>query len=195
MATAKLRVGGAWVDTQAEGSVRVGGLWVPFGPGGAPAYESLAWPAPPAGTDFVDAGEAYHMGIRFSMTTGKPCYGTEWRVPDTVEAPPLGDHYFTLWRVSDEALLASKAFVPTPGLTQQVLWDSLVNLDPLTFYVSAVYTRHYVFRTGSGNLPVLSPSGNVTADEGRLTGNNAGTPTYPAPAFNALYYVAPLMGV
>jgi hypothetical protein len=195
MTSLKARVSGAWVTTAAAGAARLGGVSIPFPSGGEepPAYETFAWPEQPTLTNGVDGGETYTMGIRFSMITGKPCYGIQWRVPDAVATPPGGAHMVSLWSVTGESLMRSKEFVPTPGVYQDILFDTPVDLLPLTNYVAAVYTRHYVFRSTAGSYPA-TPSGNVVGDEGRLT-PNVNQVAYPAPQFSAWYYISPLMGV
>jgi hypothetical protein len=198
----RVKVNGLWVDTEITGSIRVNGSTIEFGPedpGPDPTFESLAWAEEPAGTNFEDAGEAYNMGIRFSLVASKPCYGVRWRVPDTLNTPPGPEtsHIVSLWRVSDESLITSKNIDPTPGIYQNFLFDvPTAPLETNDYYVAAVYTRRYTFRSAGGVYP-SSPSGNVIADEGRLRGDNSGiiANMYPAGAFNALYYVSPLMGV
>jgi hypothetical protein len=155
------------------------------------AYEELVWPGVPTDTDLVDPGETYNMGIRFSLVNAKPCYGISWRVPDSVSTPPFGIHVAKIWRVSDEVQMASKEFTPTPGVSQQVLFDATVNLAALTNYVASVHTQHYVFRASGGVWPT-SPSGNVVTDESRLV-SSVNPATYPASAGSALYYVSPLI--
>jgi hypothetical protein len=199
MGTFKARVNGEWVETEVSGSIRVGGVTIDFGPEEPPTdlYESLAWDLEPAGTNFEDPGETYNMGIRFGLVAAKPCYGIRWRVPDTLNTPPGGSHIVSLWRNSNQSLIAYKNIDPTPGGYQNFLFDTPT--DPLAtddFYVASVYTKRYSFRASDGTYPT-SPSGNVIADEGRLKADNSGSVNqlYPAAAFSAIYYVSPLMGI
>ena len=190
----KARVSGAWVDTEAMGAVRVGGVTVPFGPSGGPTLEDVTWPDPPASTN-LDDGDAYTMGIRFSLTAAKPIYGITWRVPDSVTTPAGGNHVATLWAVSDESLLATINFTPVPGGEQQILFSApYTPLAAPVQYVAAVHTRKYVFRNGGGIWPT-SPSGNVITDQGKLVVNN-NPAVYPGGTFGTpWYYVSPLVEV
>ncbi|MFI7547209.1 DUF4082 domain-containing protein [Actinoplanes sp. NPDC049599] len=158
------------------------------------AYEALAWPDEPALTDAEDPGETYNMGGRFSLVEAGPCPGVRWRVPDTVEPPAIDGHVVAIWTTIGETRLAAKAFTPVPGGYQDILFDEPIMLAAATYYVVSIYTRHYVFRNAAGLFPVTSPSGNIILDEGRLVGWNSGSLIYPASAFNALYYVSPLIG-
>lgn len=157
------------------------------------ATEVLAWDSPPTLTDAVDSGQTYSMGIRFSVVASVACRGIQWRVPDTVSAPPLGTHFVTLWRVSDATLLATKAFTPTPGVYQDVMFDAPVTIAVGLDYIAAVYTQHYVFHASGGSYP-KSPSLNSVGDQGRLAADSSGVPanTFPAGVFNAWYYVSPI---
>ncbi len=160
------------------------------------SYESLAWPSGPASTNNVDGSQAYHMGARFHLLDGAECVGARWWVPDTVPTPPGGTHYFTLWRVSDETLLAQKSFTPVPGGDQDVLFDTPVTLSAVSEeYVVAVYTIGYVFRSVTPPFLVESPSLNIRHDRSALVPWNAGTVSYPDGDFAAWYYVSPLIEV
>lgn len=162
------------------------------------AVEALTFPDPPTETDLEDGGQAYNMGIRFSLGEAGPCPGIEWRVPDSVSTPPGGTHVASLWLVDTGARVAAVDFDPSAavGTKLQIPFAEPIDLAAATEYVAAVYTVHYVFTTGTGNLPATSPSGNITGDQGRLAtwagGGNPGT--YPGDPFNAVYHVSPLIG-
>lgn len=159
------------------------------------ALESIAWPSPPEFTDLVDGDQSYNMGIRFSHEDGGPCWGVEWRVPDSVPPPAGGVHAVSIWDVATETRVAYQEFVPVPGGLQSIEFDTKPVLDPApALYIAAVYTLHYVFRARSVN-PVLSPSGKIVADDGRLTTFNGGAPlaTFPNDTFASWYYVSPIM--
>lgn len=195
----KTRVAGAWVDTDRAGAARVAGAWVPFAPpSGGPELESLAWAAEPVGTDAVDGTQAYNMGIRVSVTEALTCVGLRWRVPDTVSAPPLGEHVAMLWQDLGNVRLARAAFTPAPGGYQNILFDAPVALETGLNYIASIYTVHYVYRA-SGDVYPSSPSGKMIADEGRLISSNAGPDafpgSYPASATGLLFYVSPLVQV
>jgi hypothetical protein len=157
--------------------------------------EALAWPNPPTSTDLADGSDAYNMGIEFAVVAARDCRGVSWRVPDSVATPPGGAHVASLWRVSDQALLASKAFTPVPGGDQAVLFDAVVGLSTLERYIAAIYTIHYVFSapTPPTGWTVTSPSGNVLADTGRLIPFNGGPGQFPNGTFNSWYYIGPLV--
>lgn len=159
------------------------------------ALESIAWPEPPTFTDLVDPGQSYNMGIQFSHEDGGPCWGVEWRVPDTVSDPPGGTHAASIWEVASGTRVAYQEFVPVPGGLQDIEFTSKPTLDPApALYVAAVYTTHYVFHARTVN-PVTSPSGKISADDGRLAAFNGGATLapYPADPFASWYYVSPIM--
>lgn len=195
MSIMKARVSGAWVDSDRVGSVRVSGDTIPFGPSGSPDLETLAWPNPPTLTD-GDDGENYVMGAVFHLLAPKLCYGVEWRVPDTVVNPTSGTHAVALWDLAP-IRLAYQPFTPIPGTVQQVLFDTPVALvaAPAEFVVS-VLTRHYSFRspTPSSDWLVESPSLNIRHNSSRLS-TTSDPNTIPGGAFNAWYYVSPIMEV
>jgi hypothetical protein len=157
--------------------------------------EALAWPNPPTSTDLADGSDAYNMGIEFAVLVARDCRGISWRVPDSVVNPPGGAHVASLWRVADQALLQSKAFVPVPGGDQAIAFDAVVGLSPAERYIAAIYTNHYVFSapTPSSGWTVTSPSGNVVADTGRLIPFNGGPGQFPNGTFNSWYYIGPLV--
>lgn len=159
------------------------------------ALESIAWPDPPAFTDLVDGDQSYNMGIRFSHEDGGPCWGVEWRVPDSVPPPAGGVHAVSIWELAGGTRVAYQEFVPVPGGFQSVEFTTKPTLDPApALYIAAVYTLHYVFRARSVN-PVTSPSGKIVADDGRLTTFNGGAAIAPIPndTFASWYYVSPIM--
>lgn len=193
MSRAKARVNGEWVDTNLIGSARIADTWVPFGPElGGPMLESLAWPQEPVGTDFVDGDSTYNMGIRFSVTTTKNCYGVRWRVPDNSPAPAAG-HIASLWTVMGEFRIRFKSFTPVPGGYMDILFDEPYPLLAGNFYTVAILTQHYVFRNGEGLWPT-SPSGNIISDESKLKATTNPT-EYPASSGNSWYYISPLVEI
>ena len=159
------------------------------------ALESIAWPEPPTFTDLEDPGQAYNMGIRFSHEDGGPCWGVEWRVPDTVSTPPGGTHAVGIWDVATGLRVGYEEFTPVPGGLQSVEFTTKPTLDPApALYVATVYTVHYVFHARTVN-PISSPSGKIVADDGRLADYNGGalTAPYPSSSFASWYYVSPIM--
>ncbi len=201
MTALKARELGAWKPTTTAGSVRTGGDWSSFTPGdGVPELEALAWANPvPNLTNASDgAGDpiVYTMGIRFHLLQAATCHGVRWRVPDTVTPAPAGGHQVSLWNAGTSAQAALKTFTPTPGVYQDVLFDTPVDLVAAPQeYVAAVTTVRYVHRApdpASGWL-VESPSLNVRGDKGRLV--TGPTAAYPSSGSDALYYVSPLVAV
>lgn len=154
------------------------------------ATEAIAWPAEPSLTDANDADSAYNMGIKFAVTNPVNCVGVRWRVPDSVAAPAGTNHAVSLWVTAGEVRVALKIFTPTPGVYQDILFDTPVALTATPAeYVAAVYTNHYVYRAAAGS--VSTPSGNLVADQGRLTGG----PNYPTGVQSSWYYVSPILEV
>lgn len=163
--------------------------------------ETITFPIEPTSTDLVDGTQAYNMGMRFSTAASRLCYGVRWRVPDSVATPPGGTHAVSIWSEDLGTRLAYQEFTPVPGGYQDVFFlDGLGDPAPITidtsnsYYVAAVYTIHYVFATRTVT-PVLSPSGNLSGDLGRLAAYNGGAVTAPFPADQfgtPWYYVAPI---
>jgi hypothetical protein len=199
MGYAQIRSSGSLLYTKLKGAARVGGVSTLFGPqpaggGGGPTYESVTWPQEPADTDNIDSGQAYNMGIRFSVTTSKNCTGIRWRVPDVISnTPPGGTHVASVWAESGSNRVAFKNFTPVTGGYQDILFDTPIVLSSGAFYVAAVYTYHYVFRTSSAS--VSSPSGNLVAQGGRLVAYNGGPDVYPDGSYGSWYYISPIVEV
>lgn len=196
MGLLRVRTSGAWVDTEATGSVRVSGTSVPFGPSGV-AYEGLTFPLGPTLTNGNDSGQDYHMGIRFAVLASSLCYGVRWvRTPDSVALPPTGGEWLAeIWQVDTEAKIAEKAFVPTASTDNfDILFDDPVALiaSPQLYTVS-IFTEDYVYRN-SGGVEIESPSGNIIADQGRLAATT-NPDAYPSGNQVAWYFVSPLIGV
>lgn len=197
----KARELGTWKQAANAGSVRSGGVWSSFTPGGdepdEPVLESLAWPnTTPNLTNAADGSTTYTMGIRFHLLQATRCFGVRWRVPDTVTPAPAGGHQVTLWNATTTAQITIKAFTPTAGVYQDVLFDAPVDLVAAPQeYVAAVTTVRYVHRapTPTSGWLIESPSLNLRADKGRLVANAA--VTYPNQGQDALYYVSPIVEV
>jgi hypothetical protein len=197
MSIMKLRSSGIWVDSDTIGSVRYEGVTIPYGPDpGGPTYEAVDWGGEPTLTDALD-GPTYIMGCSFSVIASKPCYGIEWRAPNSASVPPTaGAHYATLWSVSPTTQLAQVSFAPTLGAYNDILFTTPVTLTPGITYVTSILTVRYVFRAASsvGGFPISSPSGNVVVDNGRLA--ETGDPdVVPGGVFASIYYVSPLVGI
>ena len=195
----KIRFGGNLLYTRLKGAARSGGVSSTFGkdvipaPGG-PTYESVSWPQEPVDTDNNDGTQAYNMGIAFYVTNAKNCVGVKWRVPDVItNTPPGGSHVASIWRVSDTTRVAVKNFTPVTGGYQEIMFDSGVLLTASASYIAAIYTIHYVFR--SGTSAVQSPSGNLTVQGGKLIDYNGGPDIYPAGNYDSWYYIAPIVEV
>ncbi len=199
---AKIRDGGAWVNTNLVGKVGYAGSTVAFAPPGGPSYESLSWPNPPTGTDGVDGPTDYYaLGAQFHLLVGKPCYGIRWRVPDNAPAPSGFSISAALWDVATNNQLAVENITPTPGGTHDFLWTAgPVSLSAAPAeYVVSVFTHHYTFSapTPPSSWLVESPSLNVRHEQSRLTGPRPDPPTTLSGwgAFNNWYYIAPLIGL
>lgn len=197
MTSMKLRVSGDWVDSTATGSVRINGETIDYGPPDVgPTYESIVWPNEPTLVAADDgASTFYNMGIRFHLLASKQCVGVRWRVPDTV-AEPTGGHAVGLYNVTDQSLMRSKDFTPTPGQYQDILFDTPATLSIAPQeYVVSVWTRYYVYSppTPSDGWLVRSPSLNVRGDDGVLGGG--ARLSYPSGRFNSWYFVAPLVEI
>lgn len=160
------------------------------------AYEALDWAEEPSLTN-ADDTQNYNMGIRFTVTEETSCLGAQWRVPDALAALINGHVYkVSIWNEVPTRLAVAE-FTPTPGVYQDVLFETPITLAPATNYIAAVYTRKYVFRASGGVYP-STPSGNGVADVGRLTASNLGPDdpgSAPTGTSTGLFYVSPLLEV
>lgn len=196
MTAAKIRVGGAWVDSTKVGKVRIGGAWVDFAPAGGPSYEALNWISAPALTNADDGPTAaYHMGCSFTVGVSKPCYGVRWRVPDSLLTPGVG-FYATLYQISPNIQHQKLSIAPVAGGDQDFLFAVPTTLLTTEQYSVGVTTIKYSFRSAAsvGGFPFVSPSGNVSASTGRLS-DPADPDSPPGSSFPSIYYVSPLVGV
>ncbi len=195
--TAYVSNGSAWVQSGLSGKVRHDGADISFAPPATgPLYESVSY-SPLVGTNETDGGATYAMGLRFSLGVAKPCYGVRWRVPDTVAGEAPDDGYVArLWRIVGEVPVASKVFNPvgSEGADLDILFDTPYNVLTGEYWIAAVLTRRYVYAPRSAFPELLSPSGNIHADEGKL-GFSAGINTFPSSTQNTYYGVRPLIGV
>lgn len=187
------RKAGAWVDSTQAGMVRYNGSWENFGPSGFD-YEAIDWGTTPSNTDANDGSQAYNMGVEFSLVASKDIVGVQWRVPDSVVNPQGFSHNVSLWDVNSEVRLANKDFTPVPGGLQDILFDLPYAGVLSVNYIAAVYTNHYVFRSGSP-AGLDSPSGNVVASSGVLVPYNSGPNIFPDGSFSSIYYVSPLVAL
>lgn len=194
MSTAKVRVSGAWVETELKGKHRVSSAWQDFGPSGGATYEIIDWISAPALTDALD-GPTYAMGVQFTVVAGKPCYGISWRVPDTITPAPSAGYQAVLWSLSPTTQIIKQAFTPVAGNYQDILFGSPHSLVPGTQYVVSVLTNRYTFRAASsvGGFPLSSPSANVVGSTGKLS-STTDPDTVPAGDFASIYYISPLVG-
>jgi hypothetical protein len=198
MGLMRTRSGGVWVDTDQAGYARLNNAWTDYGPDDTPAtYEALSWPNPtPNLIDQSDGPNAYYnLGMKFRINAAKLCYGVQWRVPFTSPDPTPYVHTAALWLRVTETRLAVKQFTPTPNQYQDILFDTPVMLDAAPEeYVVSVFSWHYVHRAPvpSEDWIIYSPSGNILGYQGRLSEGNPDA--FPSSAFNALYYVSPIVG-
>lgn len=199
MGYARIKNSGNLIFTRLKGAARSGGVSSTFGiasepGGGGPTYESVTWPQEPVDTDNNDGTQAYNMGIAFELVAGKNCTGVKWRVPDVVtNTPPGGSHVASIWRVSDTTRLVFKNFTPVTGGYQEILFDTPVALSAGVDYIVAIYTIHYVYRSGTSS--VISPSGNLVVQGGKLVDYNGGPNIYPSGSYDSWYYISPIVEV
>lgn len=150
------------------------------------AIETLGLPDP-ASIDVFDGGQDYDLAVGWSCAVPGSVLGVEWFAPTN---PPTVTTVAKLWRVSDNALLASKTFVPVDGIRQQILFDTAVPITAATGYRCSVYTDRFTLTFDypgwpitSGNLSTLSPDGWLAVGAG-FPDNGPRT---------ALYHVSPIV--
>ena len=167
-AIAKVRVGGAWVDSVLEGYARVGGVFIPFAPGGDPdpGDQSLFTGETPS--NVAEDGVALSQGIKFrSSRAGTVSMGRWW-----AGASPPTSAKCALYRVSDQVQLA----VATFGSMSSLAWTNKAYSAPVailadTDYMAVCwtsnrypYTPGYSFPHVSGDLTALASYFKVSAD-------------------------------
>lgn len=194
MARMKIRVAGAWVDSNRQGKVNYQGSDLAYGPPAGPTYETINLGTPTL-TDLQDGDQAYNMGMEFSIVASRLAYGVSWRVPDSVVTPPGGTHAVAIWNDDTNTRVGYKEFTPVPGGFQDILFDTPITVSNGINYVVSVYTMKYVFKAGAPS-GLTSPSGNIVAGTGRLATYNGGAINAPIPedSFSSTYFVSPLLG-
>jgi hypothetical protein len=181
------------MDSTKSGKVLVGSFDFTFAPAGGATPEAVAWPDPPSLLDAEDS-DTYNMGLEFSITAGSDgsWVGNEWNPAPLTNVAPAGGSYIAKAWNSDTTELASKIFTPTPGVKNQVMFDTPVTVTPGVSYIASMYTKRYVFLS---NIVwnQTSPSGRIHADKGRLTSDNSGVGTFPGGSYQAIYFISPLI--
>lgn len=150
------------------------------------AIETLGLPDP-ASIDVFDGGQDYDLAVGWSCAVAGSVLGVEWFAPTN---PPTVTTLAKLWRVSDNALLASKTFVPIDGIRQDILFDTPVPIGAATAYRVSIYTDRFTltFDYGgwpitNGNLSTLNPDGWLAVGAG-FPDNGPRT---------ALYHMSPIV--
>jgi hypothetical protein len=163
--------------------------------------ETMDWVAlgltPPTLTDAQDGTQDYNMGLQFSLTAPGYCYGVEWNpTPNSNTPVPTGGCIAQLWNADTSTLLESVAFTATPGSVQQrIYFNKQPALTTGVNYIVTVYTIRYVFRAMTSWTGLVSASGKIHADKGRLFIGAGAGPGFPNQSQDSLYYVAPLMSL
>lgn len=139
---AHLRIGGAWVLSDAEGAARIGGVSQPFGPpAGGTVDEWFTFPTP-VNPDWPD--DNTNVGIRFGVSIAGEWIGNRvWR-PVTLSA---GQQVFG---VNDDtgATIAAPTAIPdaTPGgAWVEQLFSASVAVAPGVNYIAGYHTNRYGF--------------------------------------------------
>ena len=157
------------------------------------AREVFSWPGVPTLTDENDAGQAYDMGVAFTVPGSVPCGGLRWRVPDAVSAPPGGSHLARLY--ADGIRIKSQAFTPVAGGDQDIEWaGGDITLTAGVAYIASVWTVHYTYRAGAGAFPISTPTALGSATGSRLTAASDPASTLPDIAGTSIFFVSPLFG-
>jgi hypothetical protein len=150
------------------------------------ATETLGLPDP-ASVDVYDGGQDYDLAVGWQCAVAGSVLGVEWFAP--TNAPGVTT-VAKLWRVSDNALLASKVFTPVLGVRQQILFDTPVPITVGTGYRVSVYTDRFTLTfeypgwpITSGNLSTANPDGWLAVGAG-FPDNGPRT---------ALYHVSPVV--
>lgn len=201
MATAKARIGGAWVDTPLTGAARVGGARVPFGPGGTPATpQSLFVDADLAGAnlDFLETGGGpLTLGTVISPTVNGQVTKGRWRFPGTSTGAAIK---FVLYNVSTTARLSEAVFSsPTWGAWNEVALPAPVSVTAGQNLLACIYQS-----TTNVRYPAEPAFFNVQVVRGNLIGVATSTVTngrfgagdaFPTGNFNASCYFPDLVFV
>lgn len=155
MTAAKLRTGGAWVDSSLEGKARIGGAWVDFGPAGGGGFgpDQNIFGLTAAGGAFEE-GTAISVGTKFRVTAAGRAVAPRYYCPGT---PPTSAK-MGIYRVSDQVQLAVTSItMDSPNTWERgpdfsVMPDLAVSTD----YMWVYWTSNRYSATGSFSWPVTS---------------------------------------
>jgi hypothetical protein len=148
------------------------------------AVEILPLPDP-ASPNVNDGVQEYDLAVGFTTLVDASAVGVEWFTP--ISAPGVTPTV-KWWRVSDQALLASKSFTADSGVRQQVMLDAPVSI-PAGGYRVSVHTIFFTLTFGWTGWPASSDNMVTANPDGWL---NAG-PGFPNSPSSSLYHVAPII--
>ena len=194
MTTGKVRLGGAWIDSNVSGKARLGGSWVDFAPAGGATGEVIEWPNPPSNTD-ADDSATYNLGLEFTVDAAGSWIGNEWNpTPLNNPAPGGGTFYASAWNAGGSSLTTPKSFAaPGAGVKQQVIFDTPVSITTGVSYIAAILVAHYVFLGNAGSWDEVSPSGRIHANSGRFRVDNPGNVDFPNNSSDNIYFISPII--
>lgn len=108
---------------------------------------TFTW-ADPASPDLNDS-QPFQLGVKFRVSTGVPCTGVEWRVPNTL---PSAGTTISLWSAAGSRLATASVTYSGSGLVKKYFAAS-VNLSAGTDYYASVFTPNRYVATTSFTWP------------------------------------------
>lgn len=157
MNPAKIRVGGAWVDSDLEGDIRVGGLWVPFGPAAGFTDESFTFPTPGA-PDWSDS--PVNMGCKFTVSTAGSWIGNKvWLSTTAVATEYVFGHNFDNGTQVATPVAISGA---TRGTFHTQLFGTPVSIISGVNYIAGFYSSRYGYTTPAQGATVPFTTSRMT---------------------------------
>lgn len=188
MTAAKIRIGGAWVDSTKVGKVRVGGAWIDFGPTGGTVTERFTYPTPP-GLPNNDESQRVNLGVLWSATASGSWIGNTVYTPSSVMLPDMSALAFN----GNTELARKTVSSPAVGQLVDVLFDTPVAISASVTYQAAYSAVRYA-ATAGGSMTWPYTTAHMATGSGTPSRFAAGAVgTVPNNASAAGYHVSPIV--
>ncbi|MEV1321949.1 N,N-dimethylformamidase beta subunit family domain-containing protein [Micromonospora arborensis] len=204
MAVARVRQGGAWVESALAGKVRSGGAWVAFGPDGddEPDVVSLFGSQVPAVPTLADPSTSLTLGTVVNVTEAGKIVGGRWR-SGTIPAGMVAT--YVLYDNATRTALRRQAFTsPTAGAWNEITFAvpypveagasliAAVHLAGTSGGVAYAYTAGFFASAGVTSGGVTAPAGGgdpLSIGNGRFIVSDG----YPSSTYNSTNYFVDLL--
>jgi hypothetical protein len=191
MTAVKVRIGGAWVESNLTARARIGGAWVDYGPGGGTVTERFTYPTPPSLPN-NDESQRLNLGVVWSATASGSWIGNQVYTPN-VALPDMTVLAFNAG-TSEEFALA-RTLIPTPavGSLVDMLFTTAVPITASVNYLAAYSAVRYAATT-SGLMTWPYTTTHMSTGSGTPSRFAAGVVgTVPSISSAASYHVSPIV--